>query len=125
MEFLYKIKWSRRSKGKEHRKKGSWGKIKNGNSKKMSEKNKVLSGKWHSPFLFSFIWIIINKHLRRLKGKQKKIIKAGDDKKKNKWLKVEQYELPEEAAGLSVVLTVRYICEEINQKLNKNNLISS
>ena len=31
--------------------------------------------------------------------------------KGKKWLKVKQYELPEEAAGLSVVLTVRYIWE--------------
>lgn len=38
--------------------------------------------------------------------------KKTAQKRKKKWLKIEQYELPEEAAGLSVVLTVRYIWEE-------------
>lgn len=32
-------------------------------------------------------------------------------------LKAKQYELPEEAAGLSVVLTVRYICKAIRNHL--------
>jgi len=43
--------------------------------------------------------------------------------KGKKWLKIEQYELPEEAAGLSVVLTVRYICEEQITKQNKNFIL--
>lgn len=33
----------------------------------------------------------------------------------NKQVKAMQYELPEEATGLSVFLTVRYICEGQNQ----------
>jgi len=35
-------------------------------------------------------------------------------------LKIKQYELPEDAAGLSVVLTVRYIWEEV---INKNKAL--
>jgi len=38
-------------------------------------------------------------------------------------LKIEQYELPEEAAGLSVVLTVRYICEKQIIKQNKHFIL--
>lgn len=42
------------------------------------------------------------------KFKMKKKIKAADQKRKKK-VEVKQSELPEETAGLSVVLTVRYI----------------
>jgi hypothetical protein len=52
------------------------------------------------------------KRKRTRQGSKKKIIRLLKEKK----VKAKQYELlPEEAAGLSVVLTVRYICKGIGK----------
>jgi len=64
----------------------------------MSEKNEV-SG--------IFIYLVLHK---------KRKTSCVREKKRKKWVKVEQYELPEEAAGLSVVFTVLYIWKELTQK---------
>ena len=55
-----------------------------------------------------------NREKNNTRGKKK--LRLLIKKKKEKGLKDKQYELlPEEAAGLSVVLTVRYICKVIGK----------